>query len=56
MAKRKNNPGTLVRFVTRAISDRSKVGYTGRLQAKHSRALAHAAIRAVARGKKRGCK
>jgi hypothetical protein len=56
MAKRKSNPGTLVRFVTRAISDKWKNFADHRPPHEVARAYAKTAIGAVGRGKRRGCK
>ena len=52
--KRKASTGTLRRFVARAISDTDKAIYGYRLSRRFVRRYAETAIRAVARGRKRG--
>ena len=47
--------GSLLRFVTRAVSDRSKgIFHSHRLYPAHSRTLAIAAMRATKRGRAKG--
>lgn len=58
MARAKRDPGTLVRFVTRAISDRLRTdsGCGIRPIPPYARMIAEAAVGAFKRGKKRGCR